>query len=143
MIALAIFAPALMCTWFVADTVPQEDSPRTRPQVQRLVQPLGQPVEQTPRVKLNGSIELDLTLITITNEDSYAWSDINIVLNGGFTSRYETSLSGLNSGAWKQVPLRQFTFNGNRFSPRELVPESITLYADTPSGRGSMEIEYD
>jgi len=99
--------------------------------------------EEDPGISLIGSIALGSTSITVTNEDYYGWSNIKMILQSGILGYYEAQYSYLDSGAWIEIPLTEFTSGGKRFNPYERVPEVVTLSADTPSGRGTLGFKYN
>ena len=94
---------------------------------------------ETSTPDLNAQVNFDGTQFHVSNLDSFDWTDVELVINGGFFSGgYTLRVDRIEMEARYSVGAMQFSdSDGNRFNPFTMKPQSFWVRADVPGGRGS------
>jgi hypothetical protein len=94
---------------------------------------------------LNASVRFTGTQIVIQNNDSFEWNNLRIELNSGLlNSGYYLDASSIKAGTTATVGILNFAkSNGERFNPISMKARTVTIMADTPSGRGIYTGKWD
>jgi hypothetical protein len=89
-------------------------------------------------IDLNAKAEFTDTQFTITNNDSFNWTSVELELNEGLIrSGYKLTTPLMAAGQTYTVGAMQFAKpDGTRFNPFQIKPQSITITCDTPKGKG-------
>ena len=86
--------------------------------------------DETPA--LNASVIYDGTQFTITNNDSYAWTDCKVEVNGDYKIRNKR----FNAGETYTVGIMTFVdSNGKKFNPYSHKVQKIFLWCDNAEGK--------
>jgi phosphate/sulfate permease len=91
-----------------------------------------------PAVDLHPAVAVQHRTVRLTNTDSFAWQQVQLVLNARAPGDgYTLHLAHLAAGALVEVALTRFTAHeGASFDPRTAKAFRLSLEADTPHGRG-------
>jgi hypothetical protein len=99
--------------------------------------------QSTP--KLNAAVRYTGTQIFIKNNDSFDWNNLKIELNSGLlNSGYYLEASSIKAGTTATVGILNFAkSNGERLNPLAIKVRSVSIFADTPSGRAYYAGKWD
>ncbi len=98
---------------------------------------LGNTESPVAEVDINPSIRFDGSQFTITNHNTYDWTDVTFELNapGVFTSGYKYHASRIAASTTYTLGALQFAkSDGTRFNPYTTKPTTISINCKTPSG---------
>lgn len=89
-------------------------------------------------VDLNASVRFTGTQFVITNNDNFNWENVQLEINPGLLkSGYKLNAGLMSAGYAYTVGALQFTkSNGTRFNSILIKAQSISIYCDTPKGKG-------
>jgi len=89
-------------------------------------------------VDLNASIKFSGTQFIITNNDSFDWKNVELEINSGLLkSGYKLNAGLMSAGQTYTVGAMQFAKgDGTRFNPLLIKPQSVSIFCDTPKGKG-------
>ncbi len=94
---------------------------------------------QTSRVDLNAAIRFTGTQFVISNNDNFDWTNVKFELNspGLFSSGYILNAARIEAGNAYTVGAMQFAKDdGSRFNPITTKAQKLTIFCDTPKGKG-------
>ena len=93
---------------------------------------------RAPAVELHPAVAVQNLTLRLTNTDSFAWENVQLVLNARVPGEgYTVHLAHLPAGALVELALTRFTAReGLSFDPRTAKAFLLSLEADTPQGRG-------
>lgn len=93
------------------------------------------PAPPKPAAKITAEVKFSGTQFTITNKDSYAWTDVKMEINGGFFSGgYELRQPRIEAGKTYTVGALQFAdSDGKRFNPYQMKPKKFSICGKAPS----------
>ena len=88
---------------------------------------------------LNAHINFTGSQFVITNQDSFAWTNVEMDINGGlFSGGYTLNSDLMEAGTVYTVGALQFAdSDGKRFNPMTMKPQKFRITADTPQGKGA------
>jgi hypothetical protein len=90
-----------------------------------------EPPAPRERPTLNAAAQKSATQITVTNEDTVAWSACRVEIN----SRWTAQMGDLAPGERATAGLMTFTRSGGeRFNPSTHAVENLTVRCTTPAG---------
>ena len=89
-------------------------------------------------IDIKANVSFTGTQFVIANGDSFNWTNVELEINSGLlTSGYKLTTSLIASGQTYTVGAMQFAKgDGTRFNPFQIKPQKITIYCDTPQGKG-------
>ena len=89
-------------------------------------------------VDLNASVRFMGTQFVITNYDNFNWENAQLEINPGLLkSGYKLNVGLMSAGNAYTVGALQFAKpDGTRFNPILIKAQSISIYCDTPKGKG-------
>jgi hypothetical protein len=105
---------------------------------------LGKHLEQVANtcgweVDLNASVAFDQGQFIISNADSFDWTNVKFEIKSGrVSSGYELKAALIKAGHSYTVGAMQFAkADGTRFNPFTTKAQKLSIFCDTPEGRGS------
>jgi len=92
----------------------------------------------TTTIDLQASVNFTGTQFVITNNDSFAWTNVLLKINPGFVANgYWLRTDRMEAGSTYTVGALQFAKDdGTRLNPYTTKPTSISIQATTPKGTG-------
>jgi hypothetical protein len=93
---------------------------------------------RAPVVDLHLVVTVYPPMMRLTNEDSFEWADVRLVLNAhGTDPGYTWHVPHVSAGAQVVFTLEEFTTpDGQAFNPRRTKAFVLGIEAGTPHGRG-------
>jgi hypothetical protein len=93
---------------------------------------------QAPVVELHPAVAVYPPAMRLTNQDSFEWKDVRLVLDApAAEAGYTFRLAHVPAGAQVEFALESFTApDGRPFDPRTTKAFFLALQAETPQGRG-------
>jgi len=90
-------------------------------------------------------VNFDGSQFHISNLDSFDWTNVELVINGGFFSGgYTLRVDRIEAETMYDVGAMQFADGGGtRFNPFTMKPQAFWVRADVPEGRGSYSGEWE
>lgn len=88
---------------------------------------------------LQASVKMGGGQFVITNQDSFDWTNVELEINdpGLFKEGYVQKISRLVAGETYTVGVMQFANkNGMRFNPLTMKAKAVSVWSDTPNGKG-------
>jgi len=95
-------------------------------------------IPTTTEINLNASVNFTGTQFVITNNDSFAWTDVEMQINYGvIADGFILTTARVEAGTTYTVGAMQFAkADGTRFDPFTMKPQKFEIQADTPKGKG-------
>ena len=92
----------------------------------------------TTTIDLQASVNFTGTQFVITNNDSFAWTDVEMQINYGvIADGFILTTARVEAGTTYTVGAMQFAkADGTRFDPFTMKPQKFEIQADTPKGKG-------
>jgi hypothetical protein len=96
----------------------------------------------TPVEPLNGDANINADYISITNNNNFTWSEVQLTLNDDYT--YAVSTASIPSHGTVHFPISQFTKSaGHAFNPASQTPQHLKIEAkDSNKHSGILEIDF-
>lgn len=93
-----------------------------------------------PKGTLKAQITYTGSQYIISNNNSFAWTDIELDFVSGIEGRlFALKLDKISSGQTITIKAAQFTnSNGDYFDPTQIQPQQLKISCDTPYGRKSL-----
>lgn len=92
----------------------------------------------TTTIDLQASVNFTGTQFVITNNDSFAWTSVEMQINYGvIADGFILTTTRVEAGTTYTVGAMQFAkADGTRFDPFTMKPQKFEIQADTPKGKG-------
>jgi len=89
-------------------------------------------------VDLNATVRFTGTQFVIKNDDSFDWTNVKLEINSGLISGgYVLNAERMRPGETYTVGAMQFAkSDGERFNPLTHKPQKLSVWCDTPRGKG-------
>lgn len=89
------------------------------------------PLKKTKEITLNATIQKSNTQLVITNDDTFDWKDVKIVINGD----YKYTIESIPMLSQQKIGFMKFANNDNKLlNPFEYKIVDVQIYCKTPSG---------
>lgn len=89
------------------------------------------PVKKIREVTLNATIQKSDTQLVISNDDTFDWTNVKIVINGD----YKYTLESIPMLSQQKIGFMKFADNDNKLlNPFEFKIVDVQVYCKTPSG---------
>lgn len=103
------------------------------------------PSESKPEyVTIRLDARFDGSQFILSNLNNFNWSNVELEINGGLLkSGYKLKHRLMEAGETYTVGALQFVKpDGTRLNPYTIKPQNITVFCDTPSGRGYISLDW-
>jgi len=122
---------------FIASPPVADSPPKTEPVLESAPSE-PETTQQPVWVDLSARVTFDGTQFHIANLDSFNWTNVEFIVNGGFFSGgYTLRVDGIAAGTMYDVGAMRFADgDGIRFNPFTMKPQKFQIRADVPGGSG-------